>query len=111
MRVDGADGRVEPGEQSLRFAQRIGEEHARFAGIAVAAPPSVDGCEDLVLGSPTIDWQTERGFRDEDIAADRLERCAGRIGLHFVIARDDPYLAVMFEANLSGAEHMPSRMQ
>jgi hypothetical protein len=38
------------------------------------------------------------------MAADRLERRAGRIGIGLVVARDHPHLALALDPDLRGAE-------
>ena len=45
------------------------------------------------------------------MAAQRLERGAGSVRLDLVIARGDPDLAFMFDANLRRAEDVAGRMQ
>ena len=52
------------------------------------------------------DRQPERRLGDEDVAALRLERRAGRIGPALVVAGDDDARALMLEHHLGAAEHM-----
>ena len=60
---------------------------------------------------PAVDRKTEGRFRDERIAAHRLERRAGRIGRALVIARHNPDAVTGFDPDLRGPEHMTGRMQ
>lgn len=94
----------EAGEQTLRFAERVGEDHARALLLLVGEPPRVDLLHHQGWIVPAIHGERERGFGDEMVAADRLERRAGRIRFDFVVAADDADLAGMFDAHLRRAE-------
>ena len=63
------------------------------------------------LSRPAVDGQAERGLGDEGVAADRLERRAGGVGVGLVVAGDDPDLASMLEAHLGGAEDVAGRVK
>src|SRR5262249_13596850 len=82
-----------------------------FSGFLVGPPPRVDGAEHVTGRGPAEDRQRESGFADEGVAADGLERSAGRVGGKLVIARDDPYFAAVLDPHLRGPQDMPSRMQ
>jgi hypothetical protein len=108
---DRTDRRVDAGEDPLRLAERVAEQHARAARVGVRAPPRVDRREHLARRRPAVDRQPERRLGDEGVAAHRLERGAGRVGLDLVVAADDPHLAAVLEAHLGRAEHVAGRMQ
>ena len=58
-----------------------------------------------------VDRQAEGRFRDEDVAALRLERGCDTVVLELVVARGDPDLAAVDEADLCRAQHMPRGME
>src|ERR1700733_12528936 len=95
----------------LRLAERIAEQHRRAPFGSVMPPPRVDALEYGSRRFPTIDWESERRLGDEGIAAYRLERSAGRIGIEFVVAGGDPHAAAMFDSYLRRTEYMARRMQ
>ncbi len=98
-------------KDALRLAERIGVEHAGAPGSGVVAPPAVDGGGGLRLGPPAVDRQAEGRFRDEDVAALRLERRRDAVVLELVVAGGDPDLAAMGHADLRRAEHVSRRME
>ena len=108
---DGANRGVKSREEPLRLAQRIAVEEGGLAGGLVGAPPVVDLAEDVPLGRPPVDGEAEGGLGDEGVAADRLVRGRGGIGIGLVVARDDPDLAAVLEADLGGAEDVSGGMQ
>ena len=57
------------------------------------------------------DRQAERRLADEDIAGERLEGGAGRVGLALVIARDDDALPALREPDLRRAQHVAGGME
>ncbi|MFN9954862.1 MAG: hypothetical protein ACK55I_17325, partial [bacterium] len=81
---------IDQRRQSLRLAERVGEDHARPASVAVGPPPGVDLGTDQGRFLPAVDRQPERRLGDEHVARDRLEGRAGRVGLQFVVPGDDP---------------------
>ena len=108
---DGADARVYTCEEPLRLAEGVAEEQRHAAGVAVGSPPRVDRAENLGLTGPPVDGKAEGRFGDEGMAADRLERRAGRIGIGLVVTGDDPDLATVLEPDLRRAEDVAGRMQ
>ena len=87
MTDDRADRGVEMREYALRLAKRISIENAGAARGDIIAPPRVDGVISLVLWSPAIDRETERGLGDENIAAKRLKRRRDSVVRQLVVAR------------------------
>ena len=57
------------------------------------------------------DRQAERRLGDEEIAGDRLEGSAGRIGRALVIARHDDARALRLDGDLGRAEDVAGRME
>ena len=111
MADDWSDGGIDRRRQPLRLAERIGQQHARAAGIAVGPPPGVDLRGDRFRILPAIDRQAEGGLGDEHIALHRLERVAGWVGLELVVARHHPGHAAVRQSHLRRAEHVPRGME
>ena len=108
---DRPDRGVDAGEDALRLAEGVAEQHARTPGGRVRAPPCVDAGEGLARRCPPVDRQPEGRLGDEGVAAHRLEGCAGRIGLDLVVAAHHPDLAAVLEPNLRRAQHVAGRKQ
>ncbi len=109
--IDGPDGRVDPGEQALRLAQRVAEEQAGRSRAGVGGPPGVDVREDLRVGRPAEDGQAEGRLTDEGVAAHRLERGAGGARPGPIVAGDDRDLAPVGQADLCRAQDVAGRVQ
>ena len=74
---------------------RLDNRRSRCNGLlAVDAPPFGDVGHHLRRFLPAVNGEAEGGFRHERMAADGLEGRAGGVGREFVIAGDDPDLAV-----------------
>ena len=111
MADDRPDRRVDPGEDALRLAEGVAEQHARASGGRVRPPPRIDAGEGLARRRPPVDRQPEGRLGDEGVAAHRLEGRAGRIGLDLVVAAHHPDLAAVLDADLRRAEHVAGRKQ
>ncbi|MNI35255.1 hypothetical protein D3C73_892740 [compost metagenome] len=92
--------RAQLGKHALRLAQRVAEQHGRFATLRTLATPGGDLGRHRAGIRPAIDRQRECGFSDEGIAGHHFERCAGGIGLTLVVARRDPDLLTVVDAHL-----------
>src|SRR5262249_16257697 len=101
----------QPGQQTLRFAERVSIQVARLAALLVVSPPSVNLLEDGPLVVPLEKRMAERRFSDEGMAPDWLERRAGRIGMAPVIPGTHPAFPLTFDPTLSRAENMARRME
>jgi len=89
-------------DQPLRLAERIGAD--QNAALRIFVEPNQQPV-DLAPGVRVAeDGEAEGRLGDEDVARNRLERSAGRVGAPFVVARDDDPLAAMFEHDLGGTE-------
>jgi hypothetical protein len=95
----------------LRLAEGIAQHDAAAALLRIAPPPGIHVVEYFLLRLPAVDRQSEGRFGDKAMAAYRLERRAGGVRLHLVVARGDPYLALVFHAYLGRAEHVSRRVQ
>lgn len=93
-------------QDALRLAEGVAEQHAGPPGLLVVPPPLVDTGEDLRLGLPAVDRQTEGRLGDEGMATHRLEGITGAIRLDLVVARSDPDFAAVLEAHLGRAQHV-----
>src|SRR6185312_12634848 len=102
---------TQPGQQPLRFAQRIRKQHAALPALTISAPPVAHVLEHPALLRPAIDRKSIRRFRDEGVAANGLKSRARRVRIELVIARNHPDLAFVFDTDLCGPEHMPRRME
>jgi len=111
VRIHRTDGGIDAGQHALCLAHGVSEQDAGFSGFLVGPPPRVDGAEHVTGRGPAEDRQRESGFADEGVAADGLERSAGRVGGKLVIARDDPYLAAVLDPHLRGPEDVSGRME
>lgn len=111
MDDDGADGRIQKGEESLRLAEGIGNEKAGVPGLLIDLPPLMNLLADLGNRWPTICGEAKGAFGHKDVAAERLEWLARRVWRALVVARDDPDFPLIFEPYLGGAEDMPCGMQ
>jgi hypothetical protein len=98
-------------EDALRLAEGVPVEHASPPVVGVGAPPRGDVVEGLARRLPAVDRQPERRLGDEHVAAQRLERRAGRVGIGLVVARHDPHAACVLEPHLRGAENVAGRVQ
>ena len=73
---------------------------------------AVEQARDLVFGRRVQeDRQRKGGFGDEDVAGDRLERAAGRVGLSLVVAADHGPAAAPLHRDLCAAQHMSRRFE
>jgi hypothetical protein len=106
-----ADRCVDMREHALGLAERIGEEQARAAFPSVLAPPGVDRGDDFPLRTPAVDRQAEGRFGDERIAAQRREGRRNAVALKLIVARGDPDLPMIGDADLRRAQHMARRME
>ena len=111
VQQDRADLRVQPGQQTLRLAERITEQHAGALVGRVVLPPAVDVGKNLLLRLPLVDRQGKGGLGHKCVAWHRLERRTGAVSLHFVVARHHPDFAARLQPYLGRAQHMPGRMQ
>src|SRR5690606_29074333 len=88
-------GIVDERHEPLRLAERIGTDEMRALGKQLDAFQQL---RDFVLGwRMAEDGEPERGFADEEIAADRLERAGRAVGEALVVARDDSAEALPLE--------------
>ena len=91
-------------DNPLGLAERISADQHAARGIGVEA---VEQAVDLAARVRMAkNRQAKRGLGDEDVARRDHERRAGRVRAAFVIARHDHSLAIVFEDDLRGAEHM-----
>ena len=111
MADDRPDFGIEMSEDSLRFAEAVGQHDARAALLGILAPPAIDFAINFVLRPPMVDRQAERRFGNERIAAKRREGRAGPVGLELVVAGGDPDLAAKLHPYLRGAQYVAGRMQ
>ena len=108
---DRPDAAVDPVQHPLGLAEAVAEQHRRAAGGGVGAPPGVDVGEQHRLGRPAVDRQAEGRFGDEGVAAHRLERRAGAVVFHLVVARRHPDPAAVLQPHLGRPEDMARRVQ
>src|SRR5205814_8962154 len=96
-------------QQTLRLAQRVAEQDRRL--LRVALPPGHDLARDGGGRVPAEQGERVRRLGDEDVAAQRLERSAGRIRLPLVISGKDPDARVALDSRLRASQHVPGGMQ
>ena len=108
---DGAEGRIEAGEDPLGLAEGVTQEERGLPVGLVLLPPLGNVGDDLGGRGPAIDREAEGGFAQKGVAADRLEGGAGRVGGQLVIAGDDPDLALVLDADLGAAEDVTGGVQ
>ena len=111
MGVDGADAGVQVGKQALGLAEGVTEEYRGFALGAVAGPPGVEAAEDFGLGAPAEGGQAKGAFRDKGMAGNRFVGLTEAIGFVFVVAGEDPDLALVLDPDLGGSEDVPGGVQ
>ncbi len=115
MHDDRADARIHAREDALRLAEAVAHQEAGATALGIAAPPSIDVVEDLLLRQPAVDGQPEGRFGDEAVAANGLKGSTGVVVVagprDEVIARRDPHPTTMFKPHLRRAEHVARRMQ
>ena len=108
-RLVGAAGQL--GEDALRLAQRVAEQHSGPVLPAAALPPLVNFVDHLIRLRPPVDRQTEGAFGQPDIDGRRLERGTGRIRGALEVAGYAPGTGIRFYSHPGRAEDMPSRKQ
>ena len=113
---DRADVRINAGQQPLRLAEAVAQQQARPAGRRVGGPPGIDLGHHLDLRPPAVDRQAEGAFGDEAVAAHRLERGAGGVGVvsmatDEIVARGHPHAPAVFDAHLRRTEHVAGGVQ
>ena len=106
---DRTDRRIDEGRQTLRLAQRVGEDDARPPRVLVGPPPGVDLRRDVGRIGPAVDRQAERRLRDEDVGHHRLEGVAGGVGGGLVVTGHDPHHPAVLEPHLHRTEHVAGR--
>ena len=97
------------GDQALRLAQAVGADEMRALGKRRSEASQL---VDLVhrIGM-TEHGQPECRLADENIAGERLEGNAGRIGLALIVPGDHGSRQRAANKDLSGAKHMAGRMK
>ena len=99
------------GEDPLRLADGVAEQHRRSPVSLVVLPPRQDLGDDGFGRVPAIDRQPERGLGDERVAGDRLEWRARRVGGALVVSGDDPDAGGAFDADLCRSEDVSGWMK
>ena len=95
----------------MRLAEGVTEQHAGRAPLRHYVATSGGYRQKFFLSFPTVDWQTKSRLRNKRIAGDGLERGAGTVGIPLIVAGDDPYFAVPFQANLGRAKYVTRGMK
>ena len=118
--AEGGEGAVEVDRAIPAAAAQQGDEALTFAE-GVAADDMGAVREQFDAGQQPVDFlgvgrvaehrQGEGGFGDEDVAGDRDERVAGRVGPALVVAADDGAAAAVFHRDLGAAEDMAGRFE
>ena len=111
MHHDRPNARIHPVQHALRLAKGVTQQHRGAARVRVAAPPVVDLVKQHRLRRPAVDRQAKGRFGDEGVAANRLKRRAGAVGLGLVVARRHPDPTAMLQPHLGRAKHMARRVQ
>ena len=102
-------GGAQQREHALRFAKRVGTDQVRALG---KERDRVQQFVDLGCRVAVVKYRKpERRLRDEHIAADQLERRAGRVESVLVVARGDHAEAIGGHRDLGRAEHVARGMQ
>jgi len=104
VHADGPDRGIEAAKHPLRFAQGIGEQDAGPPFRLIVPPPLVDLAKDFGGLGPVVNRQPEGRFRDQGIAADRLEGFTGNVGRGLIVAGDDPDFTTMLDPYLRRPE-------
>ena len=102
-------GLADERDHALRLAERIDADEVRALG---KQRDRMQELGDLPVRRAVPEHrQAERRFGDEDVAADELERRAGRIGDVLVVAGGDDAQPVGLDGDLRRAEHMAGGME
>src|SRR3546814_14481561 len=88
------------GEDALRLAECVTEQHRCKAFRTILRPPLEDLGTRGAVRRPYILRRTEGRFGDEHIARHNLEWCTTRIVVTLVIAGHDPDLAVDLDTEI-----------
>ena len=99
------------GEDPLRLAQRVAEQHRRLTLCLGRLPPVDHRAHGPGRVIPLVERLGEGGLGDQGVAAHRRERGATGIGATLEIAGRHPDLAVLFDTDLRGPEDVPGRVK
>src|SRR5690606_7050839 len=105
----GVAGIADEADDALRLAERIGAHEMGALGKLFGRADQL--ADLLAVGRVAGDRQAERRLGDEDVAVDRLERFAGRVGPALVVAGCDDAGAAVLDAYLRGAQYMAGGME
>jgi hypothetical protein len=92
----------------LGFAEGVGGDDEVLLDFVEVVPNFL---EDLILGFPIENGQSEGAFGDELVAFDGLERSRYSVVIQLIITRYYPNFAFVLQSYLGGAGYMSRRMK